>query len=176
MSFVSKMLLEYILPTKSMNKIRKAVVCCMKSTSTMSCHQHSGKMLPVIIVTTCTLSIAVFLLVFDHNSTSSGRQEDCPGTPRSAAAVAAAGDRTWRQTNRLTIEYRPDVRRRLSELIERRARSNDSQLVRFARDLIDPMPRSALTFGLKRSRNLVTTPQALKVEQLTNRKVQFNSI
>jgi len=82
----------------------------------------------------------------------------------------STSDKSWRITNRLVVEYRVDIASRLDKLVSRKALADDPEVVQLAADVIDHVPLTAAV-GIKRSREIVKTPQAKSVEKLTNRKV-----
>jgi hypothetical protein len=82
----------------------------------------------------------------------------------------ATGDKSWRQTNRLVVQYRPQIAEQLTALVARSAGADDPEVISLAHALIDPVPQTA-AIGIKRSREFVKTPQAAEVETITRRMV-----
>jgi hypothetical protein len=71
-------------------------------------------------------------------------------------------DKTWRRTNHLITQYRPDIDERLMSLSARKAAADDPDVVQLARDVIDPVPDTT-SAGIKRAHGIVKTPQAAEV-------------
>lgn len=84
--------------------------------------------------------------------------------------LSTSSDKSWRQTNRLVVEYRSEIAARLTKLVSQHAVGDDPEVVKLAADVIDHVPLTA-SIGIKRSREIVKTPQAESVEKITNRKV-----
>ena len=88
-----------------------------------------------------------------------------------SSVARSSADKSWRRTNLLVTEYRSRIGARLSALASRQAAADDPEVIQLARDVIDPVPPTAETVGIKRSREFVKTPQAAVVEKLTKQKV-----
>lgn len=85
-------------------------------------------------------------------------------------------DKTWRQTNHIITQYRPDIEARLLSLTERKAHADDPEVIRLARDVIDPVP-ATIASGMRRSHpGLVKTPQVAEVEKIFNGTVNMHTI
>jgi hypothetical protein len=76
-------------------------------------------------------------------------------------------DKTWRRTNHIITQYRPDIEERLISLASRKAPQDDTEVIQLARDVIDPEPATAAV-GIKASSAITKTPQAAEVEKITN--------
>jgi len=87
----------------------------------------------------------------------------------SAKAVVTERVRDWRRTNRVVLEYSPDVAHKLQKLAELQLPADHPDTVRLARDLLDPPPDNA--DGIKHSRYIMKTPQAEKVDEITQKMV-----
>ena len=87
----------------------------------------------------------------------------------SAEAVVTERARGWRRTNRVVLEYSPDVAQRLQKLTELQLPADHPDTVRLARDLLDPPPDNG--DGIKHSRYIMKTPQAEKVDEITQKMV-----
>ena len=87
----------------------------------------------------------------------------------SSEAVVTERVRDWRRTNHVVLEYSPDVAQRLQRLAELQLPANHPDTVRLARDLLDPPPDNA--HGIKHSRYIMKTPQAEKVDEITQKMV-----
>jgi hypothetical protein len=75
-------------------------------------------------------------------------------------------DKSWRRTNHIITQYRPEIAARVSTLTSRKAPADDPEVIQLARDVIDPVPATAAN-GIKRSRDIVKTPQAMEVTKIT---------
>jgi hypothetical protein len=84
-------------------------------------------------------------------------------------------DKSWRRTNRLVVEYQPELAARLSAQASRMTAADDPEVIQLARDVIDPVPMTA-PIGIKRSREIVKTPQAEAVETITGKKVNEHNV
>lgn len=88
-----------------------------------------------------------------------------PRPPQTAVFNVTDQGREWRKTNRVVLEYSPDVARRLKELAEHQTPADHPDTVRLAQDLLDPPPDNP--DGVKHARYIVKTPQAAKVDEIT---------
>ena len=84
-------------------------------------------------------------------------------TPSADTVIERARD--WRRTNRIILEYNADVAQRLNKLAEYRTPADHPDTVRLARDLLDPPPDNP--DGIKHARYIMKTPQAEKVDEIT---------
>jgi len=84
-------------------------------------------------------------------------------TPSAGNVTERARD--WRWTNRIILEYNADVAQRLNKLAEYRTPADHPDTVRLARDLLDPPPDNP--DGIKHARYIMKTPQAEKVDEIT---------
>jgi len=94
--------------------------------------------------------------------------------PTASTNMVTERARDWRRTNRVVLEYNPDVARRLKKLAEHQTPADHPDTVRLARDLMDP-PRDNAD-GIKHSRYIMKTPQAEKVDNITNKTVCIHVI
>ena len=86
-------------------------------------------------------------------------------TPSASANTVTERARDWRRTNRIILEYNADVAQRLKKLAEYRTPADHTDTVRLARDLLDPPPDNP--DGIKHARYIMKTPQAEKVDEIT---------
>ena len=89
--------------------------------------------------------------------------------PATSANVVTERLRDWRQTNRVVLEYSPEMAQRLKKLAELQLPADHPDTVRLARDLLDPPPDNP--DGIKHSRYIMKTPQAEKVDEITQKMV-----
>jgi len=148
-----------------------------QSPSSLNMHCYRGLLTCSALFTCCTLLMFLF---FGHNNVTdkadfSGRTSLLSVGTKSETSLTvpfslSTLDKSWRITNRLVVEYRADIASRLTKLVSRKALADDPEVVQLAADVIDHVPVTA-AIGIKRSREIVKTPQAESVEKLTNRKV-----
>jgi len=75
----------------------------------------------------------------------------------------------FRFVNRVITDYDSDVAERLRTLVDRRATSADTDLIRLIQDMMDPPSRHMV----KMSRQLFETPQSKEAEKILNHKVDY---
>ena len=92
-----------------------------------------------------------------------------PPQPSTASADVTDRTRDWRWPNHVVLEYNTDVAQRLKKLSEHRTPGNHPDTVRLARDLLDPPPDNP--DGIKHARYIMKTPQAEKVDEITQKMV-----
>jgi len=84
-------------------------------------------------------------------------------------------DKSWRQTNRHLVEFRTDIAARVSDLASRKALADDPEAIKLAADVIDHPPVTS-SIGIKRSHDILKTPQAASVVEITNSKVRYRIV
>lgn len=123
------------------------------------------------------LTAAVLLHPNVTSTTYSPTTSPMPSSsPSSTAAVTHHNpiDKSWRRVNRFSVEYQSQLASRLSALSSRMAAADDPEVIQLANDVIDPVPSTAAA-GIKRSREIVKTPQASEVETITVGQVNGSS-
>ena len=122
------------------------------------------------LLVVCLFVALVILKLRSHESLANRFSERDLSKVTNAPSTPFTLDKSWRQRNRVASEYRPDIGRRVAALASAKSTAGEPEVVRLARDVIDPIPEMA-DVGLKRSRIVVKSPQAEKVDQLTGQKV-----
>lgn len=128
----------------------------------------------------CVLCVLTFLLMRHCDVTDSRKALTEYLSSRTEVGNEAAEslnqlDKTWRRTNHIITQYRPDIGARLSSLTSRQAPADDPEVIQLARDVIDPVPVTAAD-GIKRSHEIVKTPQAVEVAKIINATVKRISL
>jgi len=129
-----------------------------------------------VVTSSVMFTLAVITTLQPESALDDCVSESCLDRPRSLLNVSAADSgtqqpRDWRRTNRVVLEYKEDVARRLKKLAEHQTPADHPDTISLARDLLDPPPDNR--DGIKHARYIMKTPQAKKVEEITQKMVYF---